>query len=71
VLKKKFNGGIKYLFLVLSIIGVFIIYRAADLGGKLVFKYGAGTDILKKQIKNPPEPEKLDRIQITQPVEKE
>jgi uncharacterized membrane protein len=57
VLKKKFSGGARYLFVFLSIIGVFLIYKTGELGGRLVFKYGAGTDIIKKELKSPSAPE--------------
>lgn len=51
VLKKKFAGYIKYVFLVLAIVGMFIIYRTGELGGKLVYKYGVGTQLLKPESK--------------------
>jgi uncharacterized membrane protein len=50
VLKKKFSGGIKYLFVILSLAGVFLIYKTGELGGKLVYKYGAGTEVIKKEL---------------------
>ncbi len=46
--KKKFVGKIRYIFIVLSVIGVFFIYKTGEYGGKLVFDHGAGTKILKK-----------------------
>ena len=50
VLRKKFIGYIKYIFIVFALIGSFLVYRAGDLGGKLVYKYGVGTDFIKKEI---------------------
>ena len=51
VLKKNFSGVIIYSFVILSLIGVFLIYKTGELGGKLVYKYGAGTEIIKKELK--------------------
>lgn len=50
VIKKKFSGYIKYIFVVFALIGSFIVYQAGDLGGKLVYKYGVGTDLKKQEI---------------------
>ncbi len=47
VLRKKFAGSITYLFVILSLVGVFLVYQTAMLGGKLVFKYGVGTELIK------------------------
>lgn len=56
VLRKKFSGSIKYFFIVLSIVGVFVlVYQTGELGGKLVYKYGIGTNLKKAEIKNSPE----------------
>lgn len=49
VLKKKFTRKIKYLFAVLSLAGCFLIYETAEHGGELVYKYGAGTELIKKK----------------------
>ncbi len=54
VLKKKFIGAIKYLFVILAIIGTFFVYRTGYLGGKLVYKFGVGTELKKMEIKNLP-----------------
>ncbi len=53
VLKKKFTGAIKYLFAVLAIAGAFFVYRTGYLGGRLVYKYGVGTDLKKMELKTP------------------
>ncbi|RMD50473.1 MAG: DUF2231 domain-containing protein [Ignavibacteria bacterium] len=47
VLKNKFTKKIKIIFAVLAIIGFFFIYETGEHGGKLVYKYGAGTELLK------------------------
>lgn len=45
--KKKFIGNIRYIFVVLSVIGVFFVFKTGEYGGKLVFDHGAGTKILQ------------------------
>ena len=45
-LNKRFVGKIRYLFVMFSLIGVFLIYKTGEYGGKLVFDHGAGTKIL-------------------------
>jgi uncharacterized membrane protein len=53
VVKKKFRGGIKFLFVVLALIGSYFIFEAGLKGGELVFKYGVGTELIKPgQINN-------------------
>ncbi|MCU7495198.1 MAG: DUF2231 domain-containing protein [Ignavibacteria bacterium] len=47
MVKKKFNGWLKYSFIVFSLLGSFLIYEAALLGGKLVYQYGVGTEVIK------------------------
>ena len=47
VVKKKFEGKIKYIFIVLAIIGCGLILVTGKLGGDLVFKYGVGTPLFK------------------------
>jgi uncharacterized membrane protein len=54
VLKKKFSNRIKYIFLTLSLIGVILIYKTGELGGRLVYKYGAGTELIRKEINGEP-----------------
>ena len=51
VLKKKFSGNIKYFFVLLSLIGVLLVYKTGQLGGRLVYKYGVGTDLKKTELK--------------------
>ena len=43
---KKFIGKLRYVFVILSLIGVFLIYKTGEYGGKLVYDHGAGTKIL-------------------------
>jgi len=43
LVKKKFEGVIKYVYLVLVIIGIIFIYLTGYYGGQLVFDYGVGT----------------------------
>lgn len=51
VLKKNFTGKIKYLFILLALIGSFLVYQTGELGGKLVYKYGIGTDVIKSEVR--------------------
>ena len=51
VLRKKFTGKIKYIFIILALAGSLLVYKTGELGGKLVYKYGAGTDLIKTEIK--------------------
>jgi uncharacterized membrane protein len=54
VLKKNFLGAIRIAFVILSFIGVFLVYKTGELGGRLVYKYGAGTDFINNEVKNQP-----------------
>ncbi|MDZ7765128.1 MAG: DUF2231 domain-containing protein [Melioribacteraceae bacterium] len=47
VLKKKFIGILRYIFIPLTIIGLYFIYETGNYGGKLVFDYGVGTELFK------------------------
>ncbi len=51
VLKKRFVGYLKYSFIVLSLVGAFLIYETGEHGGNLVYKYGVGTNLKKMEIK--------------------
>ncbi|MHB1688132.1 MAG: DUF2231 domain-containing protein [Ignavibacteriaceae bacterium] len=51
VLNKKFTGYLKYIFVVLSLLGLFFIYQTGNYGGKLVYDYGVGTQLKKMEIK--------------------
>lgn len=52
MVKKKFQGWLKYSFIVLSLLGSLLIYEAALLGGKLVYQYGVGTEVIKPEGSN-------------------
>jgi len=45
--KKKFTGRIKYLFIILAVAGLYLVFQTGDHGGKLVYKYGIGTQYKK------------------------
>lgn len=49
VVRKKFVGKIKYLFVLLSLFGAILIYETGKEGGKLVYEHGIGTDLLKPE----------------------
>jgi uncharacterized membrane protein len=50
VIKKKFIGYLKYSFIVLSLIGAFLIFETGEHGGKLVYDYGVGINSNKIEI---------------------
>ena len=52
VVKKKFNGVIKYLFIIFAAIGIFFIYKTAEYGGELINKFGVGTEYKNEQRQN-------------------
>ncbi len=52
VLKKKFTVNVKFMFVVLALLGAYFIYQTGKYGGKLVYKYGVGTELKKAEIKN-------------------
>lgn len=43
VLRKMFTGWVQYAFVVLALIGCFFVFETGDHGGKMVYKYGVGT----------------------------
>lgn len=45
--KKRFSGLIKYLFTLMVLIGIIFIYFTGYYGGELVFKYSAGSVLVK------------------------
>ena len=51
VIKKKFKSMFQYLFIVLAIVGGYLIYQTGDLGGRLVYDHGVGTELKKDEIK--------------------
>ncbi len=48
-IKKLQATGIKYLFIILAITGIYLIYETSNYGGDLVYKYGIGTELLNNQ----------------------
>jgi uncharacterized membrane protein len=44
VVKKKFIGITKYLFILFALLIIFLVYQTGQHGGDLVKKYGIGTD---------------------------
>ncbi len=51
VIKKRFQGAILYLFIILALAGAYFIYQTGELGGKLVYDNGIGTELKREQIK--------------------
>jgi uncharacterized membrane protein len=49
VIKKKFVGLIKYVFMILAIVILFIVFKTGSYGGDLVKKYGIGTDVYQNE----------------------
>lgn len=43
VLKKKFTNIFKYVFVVLAIVGAYFVFQTGDLGGRMVYEHGIGT----------------------------
>lgn len=52
VVKKKFDGIIKYLFILFAVAGIYLIYKTAGYGGELVSKFGVGTKYKNEQMQN-------------------
>ncbi|NWF89405.1 MAG: hypothetical protein HXY50_08065 [Ignavibacteriaceae bacterium] len=50
--KKKFVGVVQYVVLLLTIIGVYFIYQTGELGGKMVYEHGVGTEYKIKQMES-------------------
>ncbi len=43
VLKKKFTGYFRYIFVVLAVVGAYFVYETGDHGGRMVYEHGIGT----------------------------
>lgn len=43
VLKKKFTGYFRYIFVALAIVGAYFVYETGDHGGRMVYEHGIGT----------------------------
>ena len=52
VIKQKFQGAVKYLFIIFAIAGIFFIYKTAQYGGELINEFGVGTKIKNEQMQN-------------------
>jgi uncharacterized membrane protein len=50
VTKKKFTGFMKYVFILLALIMIFLVYETGIHGGNLVKKYGVGTEVYETRI---------------------
>jgi uncharacterized membrane protein len=48
VIKKKFDGKFRYIFILLGLIGIYFIFMTGLSGGSLVFDFGIGTKIFLK-----------------------
>ncbi len=48
MVKKKFAGNIRMIFIALGLMGCYLVYMAGSVGGDLVFKYGIGTQLFGK-----------------------
>ncbi|MGE5496537.1 MAG: DUF2231 domain-containing protein [Syntrophothermus sp.] len=55
-IRKRFDGWLKYSFIVLALIGCFLVYQTALLGGRLVYHNGVGTELVN--------PEKINKKNI-------
>lgn len=49
VVKKKFVGFRKYVFLIFALMTLFLVYKTGTYGGDLVKKYGIGTDLYQNE----------------------
>jgi len=49
VVKKKFVGLRKYVFLIFALLILFLVYKTGTYGGDLVKKYGIGTDLYQNE----------------------
>jgi len=51
IIRKKFNGAWKYIFLILLPVGVYFVFRTGNYGGELMHKFGVGTEINSDKLK--------------------
>lgn len=47
VVKKKFVGRIRYIFIIFAVVGAVLVWSTAEEGGELVYEHGIGTEIIK------------------------
>lgn len=50
--KNKFVGIVKYVILVLALVGVYFIYQTGEYGGRMVYEHGIGTEYKIKQMES-------------------
>ncbi|MEW6653342.1 MAG: DUF2231 domain-containing protein [Bacteroidota bacterium] len=48
LIKKKHSQNWKVVFCILSLVGIYFVYKTALLGGKLVYDFGVGTQLFNK-----------------------
>ena len=48
ILKKKFTKSVQVGFIFLALLGCYFLYEAGFHGGKLVYEFGIGTEVIKK-----------------------
>lgn len=46
-LKNKKQVRKQYIFIIFAVVGLYLIYQTAKIGGQLVYKFGIGTDLFK------------------------
>jgi uncharacterized membrane protein len=50
--KKKFIGMVRYVILLLALVGVYFVYQTGEYGGKMVYEHGIGTQYKIKQMES-------------------
>jgi uncharacterized membrane protein len=50
--KKKFIGIVRYVILVLALVGVYFVFQTGEHGGKMVYEHGIGTEYKIKQMES-------------------
>ena len=53
VIKNSFKGSMKFVFIVISIVILYLVYETGEHGGELVSKFGVGTEFILKQKSQP------------------
>jgi uncharacterized membrane protein len=52
IVKRKFSGPIKYLFILFALVIIFFVYETGIHGGDLVKKHGVGTELINRSDEN-------------------
>ena len=47
VIKKKFVGRIRYIFVIFAVVGAVLVWSTGEEGGEMVFEHGVGTELMK------------------------